>query len=208
MMARIGFLAFPGVEELDLVGPWELATMWRDYADGPECLLVAQQKGPVRCAKGLAILAEEDFASCPPLDALVVPGGFAAFDEMKNGALVDFVRAAARGGKDVLSVCSGSFVLLAAGLLENRQATTHWKVLGQLREAGVEVVEERFVRDGNIWSSGGVSAGMDLMLHFIAETAGAEAAASVQHNAEYYPTRQLYGRAHEVPGMPAYMKGL
>jgi len=207
-MGRIGFLAFPGVEELDLVGPWEMATMWRDYAGGPECLLVAQQKGPVRCAKGLAILAEADFASCPPLDALVVPGGFAAFDEAKNATLVDFVRAAARGGNDVLSVCSGSFILLAAGLLEDRRATTHWKVLGQLREAGVEVVEDRFVRDGNIWSSGGVSAGMDLMLHFIAETAGAEVAAAVQHNAEYYPTRRLYGRAHAAPGMPAYMKGL
>ncbi|TDK48680.1 DJ-1/PfpI family protein [Antarcticimicrobium luteum] len=208
MRTRIGFLAFSGVEELDLVGPWEMATMWRDYAAGPECLVVAQQKGPVRCAKGLEITAEEDFESCPALDALVVPGGFAAFDEAQNQTLLDFVRAAAAGGRNVLSVCSGSFILLAAGLLGGRRATTHWKVLGQLRQAGVEVVEERFVRDGNIWSSGGVSAGIDLMLHFIAETAGAEAAASVQHNAEYYPARQVYGRAHQAPDMPAYMKRL
>lgn len=205
-MKRIGFLAFPGVEELDLVGPWEMATMWRDYASGPDCLVVAQEKGPLRCAKGLSITADADFGSCPALDALVVPGGFAAFAEMKNETLVGFVRATGQGDGDVLSVCSGSFILLAAGLLENRRATTHWKVLGQLREAGVDVAEERFLRDGNIWSSGGVSAGMDLMLHYIAETAGAEAAALVQHNAEYYPTRQLYGRAHQAPGMPAYMK--
>ncbi|MFC2967735.1 DJ-1/PfpI family protein [Acidimangrovimonas pyrenivorans] len=207
-MRRIGFLAFPGVEELDLVGPWEMATMWRDYAAGPECLVVAQQAGSVRCAKGLEIVADTGFADCPALDALVVPGGFAAFDEMANEAVVTFVRAVAQSGKDVLSVCSGSFILLAAGLLENRNATTHWKVLGQLREAGVDVAEQRFVRDGNIWSSGGVSAGIDLMLHFVAETAGEEVAAAVQHNAEYYPSRQIYGRAHAAPGMPAYMKEL
>lgn len=208
MTHRFGFLAYPGVEELDLVGPWEMATMWRDYAHGPECLVVAEKAGPLRCAKGLTIVAEHDFSTCPPLDALLVPGGFAAFDEMKNERLVAFVRGNAEAGNDTLSVCSGSFILLAAGLLEGRRATTHWKVRDRLREAGVFVAEERFVRDGSVWSSGGVSAGMDLMLHFIAETAGAEAADAVQHNAEYYPSRQVYGSAHRGPGMPGYMANL
>lgn len=208
MMRRFGFLAYPGVEELDLVGPWEMATMWRDYASGPECVVVAEKAGTLRCAKGLTIVAEHDFSTCPPLDALLVPGGFAAFDEMQNERLVAFVRDSAEAGNDTLSVCSGSFILLAAGLLEGRRATTHWKVRDRLREAGVLVVEERFVRDGRVWSSGGVSAGMDLMLHFIAETAGAEAADAVQHNAEYYPSRQVYGPAHRGPGMPGYMANL
>ncbi len=207
-MKRIGFLAYPGVEELDLVGPWEMATMWRDYAGGPQCVLVAQTTGAVRCAKGLELVADTDFASCPPLDALVVPGGFAAFHEMENEVLVNFVRASATDGRHVLSVCSGSFILLAAGLLEGRRATSHWKVLGKLRDAGVEVVEERFVRDGRVWSSGGVSAGIDLMLHFISEIAGRDAAASVQHNAEYYPSRRVYGLAHLAPDLPDYMKRL
>ncbi|WP_416797622.1 DJ-1/PfpI family protein [Ciceribacter azotifigens] len=207
-MKRIGFLAYPGVEELDLVGPWEMATMWQTYAGGPDCLVVGAGKGSVRCAKGLVIGAEYDFATCPSLDALVVPGGFSAFDEMRNERLIGFVRDNGGEGKNILSVCSGSFILLAAGLLKNRRATTHWKVLDRLREAGVDVVEERFVRDGNVWSSGGVSAGMDLMLHFIAETAGADTAGEVQHNAEYYPTRRLYGSAHLSSGMPAYMKTL
>lgn len=205
-MKRIGFLAYPGVEEFDLVGPWEMATMWHAYAGGPECLVVAEQKGAVRCAKGLAIVADQDFTTCPALDALVVPGGFAAFDEMNNENLVGFVRNNAGEGRNILSVCSGSFILLAAGLLEGRKATSHWKVLGRLREAGVDVVEERFVRDGDIWSSGGVSAGVDLMLHFIAETAGAEVAGAVQHNAEYYPARTVYGSEHLGADMPAYMK--
>ncbi|MBZ0163594.1 MAG: DJ-1/PfpI family protein [Notoacmeibacter sp.] len=205
-MKRLGFLAYTGVEELDLVGPWEMATMWNAYAGGPECLVVAQERGTVRCAKGLGIAADHDFSTCPSLDALVVPGGFAAFNEMRNENLVGFVRNNGGEGKNILSVCSGSFILLAAGLLENRRATSHWKVLGRLREAGVSVVEERFVRDGNVWSSGGVSAGVDLMLHFIAETAGAEVACAVQHNAEYYPSRTVYGSAHLGPDMPAYMK--
>ncbi len=208
MIKRIGFLAYPGVEELDLAGPWEMATMWQAYADGPDCLVVAAEKGSVRCAKGLLIAAEHDFGTCPSLDALVVPGGFSAFDEMRNERLVGFIRDSGGEDKNILSVCSGAFLLLAAGLLKNRRATTHWKVLDRLREAGVDVVEERFVRDGNVWSSGGVSAGMDLMLHFIAETAGADTAAEVQHNAEYYPTRRLYGSAHLSSGMPAYMKNL
>lgn len=207
-MQRIGFLAYAGVEELDLVGPWEMATMWRAYAGGPECVVVAERQGALRCAKGLGIVADYDFSTCPPLDALVVPGGFAAFDEMKNERLVGFVRDAAAGGRDILSVCSGSFILLAAGLLESRCATTHWKVIGRLREAGVSVIEERFARDGNIWSSGGVAAGMDLMLHYIAETAGANAAGIVQHNAEFYPMNRIYGSMHRGPGMPAYMANL
>jgi transcriptional regulator GlxA family with amidase domain len=207
-MQRLGFLAYPGVEELDLVGPWEMATMWRDYAHGPECVIVAEQAGALRCAKGLTIVPDHVFSTCPPLDALLVPGGFAAFDEMKNERVVAFVRASAGTGKHILSVCSGSFILLAGGLLEGRQATTHWKVLDRLREAGVVVVEERFVRDGNIWSSGGVSAGLDLMLHFIAETAGVEAAGAVQHNAEYYPSHHVYGSMHRGLGMPGYMANL
>lgn len=208
MMERIGFLAFPGVEELDLVGPWEMATMWQTYAGGPACVTVAEAAGPLRCAKGLGIVADHDFTSCPPLDALVVPGGFAAFDEMRNERLVGFVGAVAARGAPILSVCSGAFILLAAGLLAGRRATTHWKAIANLREAGIEIVEERWVHDGPIWSSGGVSAGIDLLLAFIAETAGAEAAGIVQHNAEYYPAGMAYGTLHREQGMPAYMRQL
>ncbi len=207
-MERIGFLVFEGVEELDLVGPWEMATMWHTYADGPHCVTVAERSGPHACAKGLTLSAEYDFTTCPQLDALLIPGGFAAFDEMANETLVRFVAGCASDDRPVLSVCTGSFILHAAGLLEGRQATTHWKAIGRLRDAGVEVVEERYVRDGPIWSSAGVSAGIDLMLHFIAEVDGPEAAAIVQHNAEYYPQANVYGTQHLADGMPAYMNSL
>ena len=191
---RFGFLMFPKYEELDLIGPWEMATMWRDYAKGPECLTISEHGGPVTCAKGLKSVADVSFADCPRLDYLLVPGGFSAFDEMKNAKLVDFVAARAKAASHVLSVCTGSFILYAAGLLKGRCATTHWKALDQMRQLdGVTVVEQRWVRDGNVWTSAGVSAGMDLALGFIETIDGTKAAASVQKNAEYYPDGRIYG---------------
>lgn len=207
-MKPIGFLAYSGVEELDLVGPWEMATMWRDYADGPDCVVVAAEAGSLTCAKGLGITAHHGFGDAPVLGALLVPGGFAAFDVMKDDATLSYVRKVAEEADHMLAVCSGAFILLGAGLLAGKRAATHWKAISALRDAGVEVSGERFTRDGNIWSSGGVSAGMDLFLHFIAETEGENKAAIVQHNAEYYPGGRIYGNLHEGAGLPAYMKNL
>jgi transcriptional regulator GlxA family with amidase domain len=204
---RFGFLCYPGFEELDLIGPWEMATMWRSYARGPECLTVAASAGPMRCAKGLGVVVDHGYEDCPPLDYLLVPGGFAAFEVMSDAALLGFLRDRAAGARAVLSVCTGSFILHAAGLLEGRAATTHWKALPRLRAAaGVRVQETRFTQDGPIWTSGGVSAGMDLLLAFIAAEAGEEAASLVQWNAEYYPDGTRHGHAHESAEAPAYLR--
>lgn len=204
-----GFLIYPGVEELDLVGPWEMATMWRSYAQGPACVTVSETGGPTSCAKGLKIAADASFDDCPKLDYLLIPGGFAALDEARNPRLVAFVEQQARSCSHMLSVCTGSFILEAAGLLKGRRATTHWKLLDRLRQIdGVEAVEERFVRDGNIWTSAGVSAGIDLTLAFIACVASEESASIVQHNAEYYPDGKVYGDAHRTGAGSAYFRGL
>ncbi len=113
---RFGFLMFPAFEELDLIGPWEMATMWQTYAGGPECLTLAERAGEIRCAKGLRVTADHGFDTVGQLDYLLVPGGFSAFEEAKNPAMIEFVRRAARHARAVLSVCSGSFILQAAGL--------------------------------------------------------------------------------------------
>ncbi len=192
---RFGFLMFPNYEELDLVGPWEMATMWRDTAKGPECLTISEYGGPVTCAKGLKTTADVSFADCPMLDYLLVPGGIAAFDEMKNERLVGFIRGRASVAQHVLSVCTGSFLLQAAGLLDGRCATTHWIAMERLKKLpGVTAVQQRWVRDGNVWTSAGVSAGMDLLLGFIETIDGTKAAAAVQKNAEYFPDGRLYGQ--------------
>jgi transcriptional regulator GlxA family with amidase domain len=204
---RFGFLCYPGFEELDLIGPWEMATMWHSYARGPACVTVAAEAGPMRCAKGLEVVAAHGYADCPPLDYLLVPGGFAAFEVMKDPALIGFLQSRAATARAVLSVCTGSFILAAAGLLECRRATSHWKGLPRLREIpGITVEEARWTRDGPIWTSGGVSAGMDLLLGFIAAEGGEDAASEVQWNAEYYPEGHTYGSAHRSEQAPAYLR--
>lgn len=204
---NFGILVFDDVEELDFVGPWEMLTVWREVANGPEnCLLVSESESPVTCAKGLSINPHVSFADCPRLDCLLVPGGRGTRREVGNPVLVDFVASRAKQCRAVLSVCTGSFILHAAGLLSGRRATTHWGSLERLRALGdVEVVEARFVRDGNLWSSAGISAGIDLMLAFIADVSGEDAAGQVQFRAEYYPASTRYGGYGHHAQTPAYL---
>jgi len=205
---KIGVLIFPLVEELDFVGPWEMLCMWKLIPDGPELVLtVAQTKDAVECAKGLSVNPHESFDSCPQLDYLIIPGGQGTRTEVGNAKLLDFVRQQARGCKAVLSVCTGSFVLHAAGLLSGKQATTHLGSLDRLRALGdVEVVEQRFVQDGHIWSSAGVSAGIDMTLAFIAQVAGEDVAGRVQFSSEYYPSTENYGDYRKHAKAPAYVR--
>ncbi len=204
---KFGILVFPQVEELDFAGPWEMATMWQQVAQGPACLVVAQHAAPVVCAKGLSINPHLAFADCPQLDVLLVPGGQGTRTEVNNPVLVDFVASQARGCQAVLSVCTGAFVLHAAGLLAGRRATTHWGSLGRLRALGdVQVVEERVVQDGTVWTSAGVSAGIDLTLAYIAQVAGDAAAGKVQFAAEYYPSGLRYGGYSSHAQAPGYLR--
>lgn len=207
---NFGFLLFPDLEELDLVGPWEIFSLWRDQKTGePEnCLTVSENGGVIRFKKGLRLIADTDFANCPPLDALLIPGGDGRKTEMKNEKLLQFVREQAENAQAVLSVCSGAFILQAAGLLDGLRATTHWSVAQALRETGVQTVEERFVRnDGDkIWTSAGVSAGIDMALAFVAARAGEAAAGQVQLEAEYYPSQRIYGGINVREQAPKYIR--
>jgi transcriptional regulator GlxA family with amidase domain len=205
---NFGFLLFPDVEELDFIGPWEIIGMWSKHFNGPERrLLISQNGDAVACAKGLSVNPHNSFADCPALDYLLIPGGQGTRQEVENSALLDFVRRQAAGCQQVLSVCTGSFILQAAGLLMNKRATTHWGSLNRLRQfPEVTVVEERFVRDGNVWTAAGVSAGIDLALALVADVAGEETAGKVQLAAEYYPSSARYGNAHLASPSPAYLR--
>lgn len=203
-----GLLLFPGVEELDAIGPWEMAALWALQPSGPrECLLIGQSEAPITCAKGLVLLPQASFATAPPLDVLLVPGGLGTRTQVNNPALIGFLRQQAASCRAVLSVCTGAFLLQAAGLLSGKRATTHWASLERLRALGdVEVVEERFTRDGEIWTAAGISSGIDLTLQSIAETAGEEAAATVQLEAEYFPAAKIYGTAASRGKGAAYFR--
>ena len=205
---KCGFLVFPGLEELDLIGPWEMFSLWAKLRGEPDlCRTVAQTREPVVCAKGLTLVPQTDFGACPQLDYLIVPGGEGTRQQVDNEALIRFVATQAQGAQAVLSVCTGSFLLQRAGLLAGRRATTHWSALARLAAPGeVQVVPERVVRDGNIWTAAGVSAGIDLALAFIAAVDGEEVAGKIQLGAEYYPTGQIFGSAHLAPHAPAYLR--
>ena len=205
---NFGVLIFPDCEELDFVGPWEMLTMWSKYADGPSnCLIIAEQANPVVCAKGLSVNPHVSIAQSPALDFLLIPGGQGTRKEVDNAALIAFIARQAESCKAVLSVCTGSFLLERAGLLKGKRATTHWGSLDRMRELGtVDVAEERYVRDGNVWTSAGVSAGIDLMLAFIASFAGDEVAGKVQLYAEYFPEHRTYGDFLNHPKAPQYLR--
>ena len=205
---RFGFLLFLELEELDFVGPWEIIGMWSKKLKEPEeCLTISHNGSIVTCAKGLKVVTDYSFENCPPLDYLLIPGGEGTRKEADNKELILFVQKQSTTCKQILSVCTGSFILEAAGLLKGKQTTTHWRSLERMRQfPDVKVIEERIVYDGNIWTAAGVSAGIDLALAFIADQAGAEIAGKVQLGTEYYPNCIKYGHAHLIPEAPAYLK--
>jgi transcriptional regulator GlxA family with amidase domain len=202
----IGILLFPEMEELDFAGPLEVLGSFAKYVDTEwQVLTVAQSTKPVLASKGLRVVPDHSFESCPPLDVLVVPGGLGTRREVDNKALIDFVQRAGRECQWVTSVCTGAFILSRAGFLEGRRATTYWAVRDQLAaEPGVaEVLEERFVPDGNVITAAGVSAGIDMALYLVAQLKDVEAARLTQKLIEYYPEPPFAQEAAVAAGKEA-----
>ena len=200
-----GILIYPGVEELDFQGPWEMIGMWHKYSGGPKPLLLARTPDPVTCAHGMRVLPDLTFEQADGLTELLVPGGYAAFDEMKQPDITAMVRRHFDTGGPTLSVCSGTFILQAAGVLAGRKASTNWKAIKMLRDLGVEVIEERYTHDGSLWTSAGVSAGIDMLLAYIAAARGEAVASAVQLQAEYFPEGRVYGTARVGQPVAAYI---
>ena len=185
-----GILLFDDAEELDFAGPWEVFGMARKLRDqGDRLLLLAERDAPVRCAKLMRVLPDLTFAQAPRLDVLLVPGGIGTRREVKNPAMIEFLRRAGAEAQWVTSVCTGSLLLHEAGLARGRRVTTHWTFIQQLRDRGdVTVLEnERYVRDGNVVTSAGVSAGIDMALWLTGQMWGEEFARKVQKQIEYFP---------------------
>jgi transcriptional regulator GlxA family with amidase domain len=193
---HIGILLFEGVEELDAIGPWEVLASWtRKYPeDGYDVVCLSHQGGLVRCAKGLVVEATYSYATTPPLDVLVYPGGRGTRPQLEDAAQLDWVRTQRENTGLMTSVCTGSLVYAAAGLLAGRPATTHWASLDHLAQidASIEVLSnERFVDDGDVITAAGVSAGIDMALHLVARLAGNDRAREVRRNIEYDPQPPL-----------------
>ncbi|NOX81647.1 MAG: DJ-1/PfpI family protein [Alphaproteobacteria bacterium] len=180
---NIVFVLYPNLTQLDFTGPLQVLSR----LPGASVHLAAKTLEPVSTDAVLTIPPTVTFADCPPADVLCIPGGFGVDDAINDAALMDFVKREGARAKYVTSVCTGAFVLGAAGLLKGKRATTHWAFHSALEEVGAIPVRERVVRDGNIFTGGGVTAGIDFAFTLAAEIAGEAFASSLQLGIEYDP---------------------
>ena len=192
---RVGILVFPEVEVLDFCGPFEVFSVTRlddarrrEEPSPFEVLLVAETADVVTATGGLRVVPDCDIDGCPPLDLLVVPGGWGTRKELHNQRLLAWI--AARGCQVgiLTSVCTGAMLLGKAGLLDGRRATTHWRSLDWMHDAFPSVTVERelhVVEDGNVVTSAGIAAGIDMALRVVARTCGEVVARATARHMEY-----------------------
>jgi transcriptional regulator GlxA family with amidase domain len=189
---RIGIVLFEGVEELDAVGPWEVLAAWADRwpEDGVEVLTLAPAPGPVRCAKGLVLVADTTWDAAPALDVVVFPGGSGTRAQLGDERVRAWVRGRHEAGALMTSVCTGALVFADAGLLAGRPATTHWSAFAELAAVDGTVEprpDDRFVDTGDVITAAGVSAGIDVALHLVARLHSTERAREVRRYIQYDP---------------------
>ena len=180
---RVAMLLFEGVNAQDLVGPYEVVR----NLPGAQVSFVAPVPGPVRSEGGLRLIAEEGFRNAPTPDVILVPGGEGEQRLRGDAALQDWLSAAHRSGAWLVSVCTGALLLGAAGLLRGKRATTYWLAKQELAGFGAIVVDERYVFEGKLVTSAGVSAGIDMALALAAQLRSPQVAQAIQLGIEYDP---------------------
>jgi len=195
---RVGIVLFDEIEVLDFCGPFEVFSVTRlieekrrEEPSPFEVLLIAEKDSPVVTTGGMKVIPHHTFETCPKLDILVVPGGWGTRKELKNLAMLDWLRIRASEVETLTSVCTGSMLLGFAGLLEGLHATTHWRSLDWMRESFPSVTVEydkHFVEDGSVFTSAGISAGIDMALKVVARYCGDTIARTTAKHMEYpYP---------------------
>ncbi len=205
---QFGIALFEGVEELDWAGPWEVLAAWARYFpdDQVQVCTLAPNPEPVTCAKGARVLADHTWDDHPVLDVMIYPGGEGTRRQLGDQGIQQWVRARAHEAQMVASVCTGALVLADAGLLDGRPATTHWASLEQLGGLGVGIdvrTEERVVDDGDVVTSAGVSAGIDMALHLVTRFGGAERSRQVRRIIDYFPEALVGSGPQAEAGAPA-----
>lgn len=192
MTTRIALVCFDGMEELDLVGPWEVLRMWElQYpGDGANVFTASLDGEIVTCAKGMKIVTERSASSMGEVDVVLLPGGSGTRSLVERDETLDLIRHYAGSGALMTSVCTGSLVYAAAGVLENRPATTYWSAMDLLQRLDPSIElrpNDRFVDSGEVITAAGVSAGIDMALHLVARLASSERARQVKRDIQYDP---------------------
>jgi transcriptional regulator GlxA family with amidase domain len=192
---KVGILVFPEVEVLDFCGPFEVFSVTRlneerrrEEPSPYEVILIAERKETVVATGGLKVVPDDSLDDCPPLDVLVVPGGWGTRREMTNDRLITWIAERGRQVTTLTSVCTGSLLLGKAGLLDGKRATTHWRVLEDMRRLfpSVDVIEDQHVvEEGYMITSAGISAGIDMALRVVARQHGDAVARATARFMEY-----------------------
>ena len=194
---QIGILLYPNVTQLDATGPAQVLSR----VPGAKLHMIWKTRDPVPTDAGFSIVPTTTFADCPQLDVICVPGGGGQVEVMVDAETLDFLRKQAAKARYVTSVCTGSLVLGAAGLLKGYKSACHWAWRDMLKDFGAIAVAERVVRDRNRISGGGVTAGIDFGLTVAAELAGDEVAKSIQLVLEYDPQPPFDSGSPEKAGV-------
>lgn len=206
-MTTFGLLIFDGAEELDFCGPWEVFTassMLRDTAD--TVVLIAEQPGPMRCAKGMRVVPDHNLRDAPALDVLVIPGGQGTRREVTNQQLISWIARISATASWTTSVCTGALLLHEAGVAKGRRVATHHAFEDTLQARGdVTVVRDaRYVVDGTVVTSQGVSAGIDMALWLTGQIYGRDHARAVRRYIQYDPAPPyLADEPLPAPALPA-----
>ena len=194
----VGIVIYEDVEVLDFCGPFEVFSVTRlnedkrrEEASPFQPFLVAESSDPVTATGGMRVLPHHSMADCPHLDILVVPGGWGFRHHMQNASLHAWLCDRAAKAETVTGVCTGSLLLGSAGLLDGLDATTHWRFLDAMRDTFPTVkvqYEKHFVRDGRVFTSAGISAGIDMSLKVVEDRFGEKVARATARHMEYpYP---------------------
>ena len=192
---EVGILIFPDVEVLDFAGPFEVFSITRlneerrrEELSPFEVKLIAENPQPVVASGGLRVLADYDLNNCPPLEILVVPGGWGTRTQIENKQLIDWIAKVGKEVETLTSVCTGAMLLGRARLLDGLRATTHWRALDWMRDSFPEVTVEselHVVENGRVLTSAGISAGIDMALRVVARYCGETVARATGRHMEY-----------------------
>jgi transcriptional regulator GlxA family with amidase domain len=192
---QTGILVFDNVEVLDFCGPFEVFSVTRlreerrrEEPSPFNVFLLAETKATVATTGGMKVLPDYDLDACPPLDILVVPGGWGTRKEMSNERLLGWIADRSRQVETLSSVCTGALLLGKAGLLDGKRATTHWRSLDWMQELFPRAIVEKrlhFVEDGALFTSAGISAGIDMALKVVSRHFGEAVARTTARHMEY-----------------------
>lgn len=199
---KIGMLLFPDLTTLDFVGPYDV------FVKAPcfEVLVIGEQVDLIKAEGGLLLQPTVALDDCPQLDILFVPGGKGINELLSNNNVLGFLQQQAANAKYITSVCTGSLVLAAAGLLDGYKATTHWRSLELLKMFGVTALDSRVVKDRNRVTGGGVTSGIDFGLMLTALIGGEEMAKVVQLQLEYHPEPPFHAGSPQTAGLPVLQR--